>query len=108
MSSNLEAKKQVVADIVEKLKNSECMMVVSYSGLTVEQVTELLNDIGNYLLFCFQISAHLFLRTSFPVRIKETLACRRKGIKTRSSYTSAGGETPLNRNDTGCLRHWFL
>ena len=41
MSANLEAKKQVVSDIVEKLKNAECMMVVSYSGLTVEQVTEL-------------------------------------------------------------------
>ena len=41
MSANLEAKKQVVADIVEKIKNAECMMVVSYSGLTVEQVTEL-------------------------------------------------------------------
>ena len=41
MSANLEAKKQVVADIVEKFKNAECMMVVSYSGLTVEQVTEL-------------------------------------------------------------------
>ena len=41
MSANLEAKKQVVSDIVEKLKNAQCMMVVSYSGLTVEQVTEL-------------------------------------------------------------------
>ena len=41
MSANLEAKKQVVADIVEKLKNAESMMIVSYSGLTVEQVTEL-------------------------------------------------------------------
>ena len=41
MSSNLEIKKQVVSEIVEKLKNAECMMVVSYSGLTVEQVTEL-------------------------------------------------------------------
>ena len=41
MSANLEAKKQDVSDIVEKLKNAECMMVVSYSGLTVEQVTEL-------------------------------------------------------------------
>ena len=41
MSANLEAKKQVVSDIVEKLKNAECMIVVSYSGLTVEQVTEL-------------------------------------------------------------------
>ena len=41
MSSNLEMKKQVVSDIVEKLKNSESMVVCSYSGLTVEQVTEL-------------------------------------------------------------------
>ena len=41
MSANLEAKKLVVSDIVEKLKNAECMMVVSYSGLTVEQVTGL-------------------------------------------------------------------
>ena len=41
MSANLEAKKQIVTDIVEKLKNAECMMIVSYSGLTVEQVTAL-------------------------------------------------------------------
>ena len=41
MSSNLEAKKQVVADIVEKLKGAESMVICSYSGLTVEQVTEL-------------------------------------------------------------------
>ena len=41
MSANLEAKKLVVSEIIEKLKNAECMMVVSYSGLTVEQVTEL-------------------------------------------------------------------
>ena len=41
MSANLEAKKVIVSDIVEKLKNSECMMICSYSGLTVEQVTEL-------------------------------------------------------------------
>ena len=41
MSSNLEIKKQVVAEIVEKLKNAESMVVCSYSGLTVEQVTAL-------------------------------------------------------------------
>ena len=41
MSSNLEIKKQVVADIVEKLKGDESMVICSYSGLTVEQVTEL-------------------------------------------------------------------
>ena len=41
MSSNLEVKKQVVADIIEKLKNAESMVICSYSGLTVEQVTAL-------------------------------------------------------------------
>ena len=41
MSSNLELKKQIVAEIVEKFKNSESMVICSYSGLTVEQVTAL-------------------------------------------------------------------
>ncbi len=41
LSSNLEIKKQVVADIVEKLKSAESMVICSYSGLTVEQVTAL-------------------------------------------------------------------
>ena len=41
MSKNLEIKKQVVADIVEKFKSAESMLVCSFSGLTVEQVTEL-------------------------------------------------------------------
>ena len=41
MSSNLEMKKQVVADIVEKLKNAESTVICSSSGLTVEQVTAL-------------------------------------------------------------------
>ena len=41
MSSNLEIKKQVVADIIEKFKSAESVVVCSYSGLTVEQVTEL-------------------------------------------------------------------
>ena len=41
MSSNLEMKKQVVADIIEKFKSAESVVVCSYSGLTVEQVTEL-------------------------------------------------------------------
>ncbi len=41
MSTNLEAKKQVVADIVEKFKSAESMIICSFSGLTVEQVTEL-------------------------------------------------------------------
>ena len=41
MSSNIEMKKQVVAEIVEKLKGAESMVICSYSGLTVEQVTEL-------------------------------------------------------------------
>ena len=41
MSANLENKKVVVAEIVEKFKSAESMVVVSFNGLTVEQVTEL-------------------------------------------------------------------
>ena len=41
MSANLEMKKQVVADILEKFKSAESMVICSYSGLTVDQVTEL-------------------------------------------------------------------
>ena len=41
MSKNLETKKQVVADIVEKFKAAKSVVVCSYSGLTVEKVTEL-------------------------------------------------------------------
>ena len=41
MSKNRELKAQVVADIVEKLKGAQSMVVCSYSGLTVEQVTNL-------------------------------------------------------------------
>ena len=41
MSANLEAKKAVVAEIIEKFKSAESVVVCSYSGLTVEQVTEL-------------------------------------------------------------------
>ena len=43
MSKNLEIKQQVVSEIIEKLKNAESMVIVSYegNGLTVEQVTEL-------------------------------------------------------------------
>ena len=41
MSKNLEIKKQVVADITDKLQNCQSMVIVKYSGLTVEQVTKL-------------------------------------------------------------------
>ena len=41
MSNNLEIKKQVVADIIEKFKAAQSVVVCSYSGLTVEKVTEL-------------------------------------------------------------------
>ncbi len=41
MSKNLEIKKQVVADIVEQFKNAESMVICSYNGLTVAQVTDL-------------------------------------------------------------------
>ena len=41
MSKNLELKVQVVAEIVEKLKNAQSMVVVSYNALTVEMATKL-------------------------------------------------------------------
>lgn len=41
MSKNLELKKQVVADISAKLDNAKSVVIVKYSGLTVEQVTKL-------------------------------------------------------------------
>ena len=41
MSKNLEIKKQVVADSVEKFKAAESVVICSFNGLTVEQVTDL-------------------------------------------------------------------
>ncbi len=41
MSKNLELKKQAVTEISDKIKNSESMVVVSFSGITVEQITNL-------------------------------------------------------------------
>ena len=41
MSKNLELKKQTVAEITAKLQNCKSMIVVKYSGLTVENVTAL-------------------------------------------------------------------
>ena len=41
MSKNRDLKVEKVAQIVEQLKNAESVTVVSYSGLTVEQVTNL-------------------------------------------------------------------
>ena len=41
MSKNRDMKVEKVAQIVEKLKNAESVTVVAYSGLTVEQDTNL-------------------------------------------------------------------
>ena len=41
MSKNIELKKQVVSDIVKKFQDAQSVIVVRYSGLTVEQVTGL-------------------------------------------------------------------
>ncbi|NLO86085.1 MAG: 50S ribosomal protein L10 [Clostridiales bacterium] len=40
-SKNLELKKQVVSEIVKKFQDAQSVMIVQYSGLTVEQVTGL-------------------------------------------------------------------
>lgn len=44
MSANLEAKKQVVEEISEKIKASKSVVLVSYNGLTVAEDTELRNE----------------------------------------------------------------
>lgn len=37
----LNAKKEVVAEITEKVKNSESVIVFQYQGLTVDELSEL-------------------------------------------------------------------
>ena len=44
MSKNLEIKKQVVAEIKEKLEKAQSVVFYDYRGLTVEQVTKLRNE----------------------------------------------------------------
>ncbi|NLI22670.1 MAG: 50S ribosomal protein L10 [Clostridiales bacterium] len=41
MSNNLELKKQAVSEITKKFQDAKSVVVVNYSGLTVEQVTAL-------------------------------------------------------------------
>ena len=41
MSNNFELKKQAVADITKKFQDAKSVVVVNYTGLTVEQVTAL-------------------------------------------------------------------
>lgn len=41
MSNNLELKKQVVADIKKKFEAAKSVVIVKYSGLTVDQATDL-------------------------------------------------------------------
>lgn len=41
MSKNLEVKKQVVSDIVEKIKNAKSVVIAEYSGMNVAEVTQL-------------------------------------------------------------------
>ena len=43
MSSNLEAKKQVVEEIKEKIQNSKSVVFVDYKTLTVAEVSTLRN-----------------------------------------------------------------
>ena len=41
MSANQEAKKQIVSEIKEKFQQAQSVVVVHYSGVTVEEVTKL-------------------------------------------------------------------
>ena len=43
MAANLEAKKQVVEEIAEKIKNAKSVVFVDYKGLTVAEVSDLRN-----------------------------------------------------------------
>ena len=43
MSANLEAKKQVVEEIKQKIQNSKSVVFVDYKGLTVAEVSDLRN-----------------------------------------------------------------
>ena len=42
----LEAKKQVVSEIVDKIKNSESVILFQYQGLTVAEMSELRNKLN--------------------------------------------------------------
>lgn len=44
MGANLEAKKQIVCEIKDKLSKAKCVVFVDYRGLTVSQVTEMRNE----------------------------------------------------------------
>ena len=44
MSKNLEVKKQVVSEIVKKFQDAQSVVIVKYSGLTVEDATKLRAD----------------------------------------------------------------
>ncbi len=44
MSANQEAKKQIISEIKEKFQNAQSVVVVHYSGVTVEEVTRLRNQ----------------------------------------------------------------
>ncbi len=43
MSKNLDLKKEVVAEIKQKLDRAQAMILIDYMGINVEQVTELRN-----------------------------------------------------------------
>lgn len=47
MSANLEAKKQLVSEIKDKLSKSKIVILVDYNGITVSEDTELRNSFRN-------------------------------------------------------------
>ena len=42
---NINAKKSIVSEIVDKIKNSESVIVFQYQGLTVSELSELRNKL---------------------------------------------------------------
>ena len=43
----LEQKKQIVDEIIDKLKNSESVIIFQYQGLTVEELSTLRRELKN-------------------------------------------------------------
>ena len=85
MSKNLEAKKVVVSEISEKLKNCQSMVVVHFNGITVEEVTELRNQFRaagvEYCVLKNTLVRRALDDTELPARVfHPTHINRRKGL----------------------------
>ncbi len=70
MNKNHEIKAQQVAEIVEKLKGAQSVVVCSYSGLTVEQVTALRKQCREQDVHYCVLKNRLFARALQELKIE--------------------------------------